>query len=136
MDPYFYGLVKFLIVLGVVRPRLWALFEYRDDDDDDDELFDLASQKQHTFCGERDADRKRAWRDIASKKKKRSLAVGVPFSELLLRVFFVVSSERFLKGTFTLLKRCSRGLLGETRGKNARYSDTRTYLRRTQSVRW
>ena len=90
----------------------------------------------HTFCGERDADRKRAWRDIASKKKKRSLAVGVPFSELLLRVFFVVSSERFLKGTFTLLKRCSRGLLGETRGKNARYSDTRTYLRRTQSVRW
>ena len=82
----------------------------------------------------------RAWREIVSKKKKkkkkRSLAVGVPFSELLLRVFFVVSSERFLKGTFTLLKRCSRGLLGETRGKNARYSDTRTYLRRTQSVRW
>ena len=45
----------------------------------------------HTFCGERDADRKRAWRDIASKKKKRSLAVGVSFSELL-RVFFFVSS--------------------------------------------
>ena len=86
-------------------------------------------------------DRKRAhaWREIVSKKKKkkkRSLPVGVSFSELLLRVFFVVSSERFFKGTFTLLKRCSRGLLGETRGKNARYSDTRTYLRRTQSVRW
>ena len=41
------------------------------DDDDDDELFDLASQKQRTFCGERDADRTRAWREIVSKKKKK-----------------------------------------------------------------
>ena len=44
----------------------------------------------HTFCLVRGI-RKRAWRDIVSKKKKRSLAVGVSFSELL-RVFFFVSS--------------------------------------------
>ena len=86
---YFYGLVKFLI-FWESYDRDFGLYS-NTDDDDDDELFDLASQQQHTFCGERDADRKRAWRDIASKKKKRSLAVGVSFSELL-RVFFFVSS--------------------------------------------
>ena len=45
-------------------------------DDDDDELFDLASQKQRTFCGERDADRTRAWREIVSKKKKKKKTSG------------------------------------------------------------
>ena len=84
---FFYGLVKFLI-FWESYDRDFGLYSNTDGDDDDDELFDLASQKQRTFCGERDADRKRAWRDIASKKKKRSLAVGVSLSELL-RVFFV-----------------------------------------------
>ena len=46
------------------------------DDDDDDELFDLASHKQRTFCGERDADRTRAWREIVSKKKKKKKTSG------------------------------------------------------------
>ena len=89
-ESYFYGLVKFLIFWESYGPRLWLYSNT--DDDDDDELFDLASQKQHTFCGERDADRKRAWREIVSKKKKRSLAVGVSFSELLRVFFFFVSS--------------------------------------------
>ena len=101
-------------------------------------LFDVASQKYRVCARTRRGSNTRvhSWGEIVSKKKKKSLAVGVSFSELLLRVFFVVSSERFLKGTFTLLKRCSRGLLGETRGKNARYLDTLRYLRRTQRVRW
>ena len=101
-------------------------------------LFDVASQKYRVCARTRRGSNTRvhSWGEIVSKKKKKSLAVGVSFSELLLRVFFVVSSERFLKGTFTLLKRCSRGLLGEIRGKNARYLDTLRYLRRTQRVRW
>ena len=110
---------------------------FYDDDDDDDELFDLASQKQRTFCGERDADRTRACREIVSKKTfgdwYRFLNFFFFVSSRLF--FFVFSSERFRKGTFTLSKRCFK-LLGETRGKNARHSDTLTYLRRTQSVWW
>ena len=79
--------------------------------EEEEEENSSTSRHKNIGCArERDADRKRAhaWREIVSKKKKRSLAVGVSFSELLLRVFFVVSSKRFLKGTFTLLKRCSR----------------------------
>ena len=70
---YFYGLVKFLIFWESHRGGAFVLFY---DDDDDDELFDLASQKQRTFCGERDADRTRSWREIVSKKKKKKTSGG------------------------------------------------------------
>ena len=77
------------------------------------------SRHKNTWCArERDADRKRAraCREIVSKKKKkRSLAVGVSFSELL-PLLLCVQLRTFFKRDFYTFKE----VFQRTFGRNAR----------------